>query len=201
MDLSHTDVFAPLQPTSARLGMLGMIAFLAALTMLFVAGLFGYTYIRINSPQAPPTGTIQVPTLLWLSTVVIMLSSVTIQHALGCVRREKTGQFRLAMILTLLLALLFIAIQTPALAGLLEQHRHLQKSTRPMQLYGMMFFLILIHALHVIGGVIPMTVTAIHALRGRYDHEQHRPVKYVAMYWHFLDMVWLVMFAALLVLS
>ena len=48
------------------------------------------------------------------------------------------------------------------------------------------FFLIIVHALHVVGGLVPLIVVTRNAHAGRYDHEYHGPVKRLAMYWHFL---------------
>jgi heme/copper-type cytochrome/quinol oxidase subunit 3 len=66
-----------------------------------------------------------------------------------------------------------------------------------LHLYGLIFFLILVHALHVVGGLVGLSVTTAHALQGRYDHERYGGVKHAAMYWHFLDAVWLVMYGCL----
>ena len=186
-------------PNPPNLGVVGMLIFLSALTMLFLASLLAYTMIRVGGRFAPPSGALHVPGLFWISTGVILISSFTIQHALGCVRREKQSHFKLSMTATLGLALLFIAIQTPALAHLLAEHERLRAHN--MNLYGLMFCLVLLHAAHVLGGLIPMVVIWIKALRGGYDHEQHRPVRYLTMYWHFLDAVWLLMFTTLLTLA
>jgi len=64
--------------------------------------------------------------------------------------------------------------------------------------YGLAFGLILLHAAHVLGGVLPLTWATIRAWRGGYDHERHETITYLTMYWHFLDVVWLIMFAVLL---
>jgi len=180
-------------------GLVGMILFLAALAMLFISGLLGYVLIRTTGRFAPPRGTLQIPALLWGSTVVILISSVTVQHALVCVRREKKSHFRLSLSATLALALLFIALQIPALRELLAQHE--QFRARNINIYGMIIFLIALHAAHVLGGLIPLLLIWTQALRGRYDHEQHAPVRYLSLYWHFLDIVWVVMFATFLVLD
>lgn len=180
-------------------GKLGLLLFLAALAMLFIASLLAYALIRYTGQNAPPTGSIHLPGALWISTIAILVSSVTIQHALACVAHEKQLHFKLSMTATVLLATLFLAVQTPSLYLLLQRHHDL--AAQNIHLYGLIFLLILLHALHVIGGVIPMLITWIKSLQGRYDHEQHRPVAYLAMYWHFLDAVWLVMFTTLLVLA
>ena len=97
----------------------------------------------------------------------------------------------------MLLAVGFLLVQTPSLMALLAQHHALQDEG--IYLYGLVFFLILVHGLHVMGGILPLVNITVKAHRGRYDHEHHGPVKYIAMYWHFLDGVWVTMFAVLIV--
>ncbi len=182
-----------------RTGTVGMALFLAALTMLFAAALLAYALIRTQGRLSPPTGAIELPAALWVSTVLILISSVTVQHAVVCVRREKQTHLRLSMLATLALAAGFVAVQTPALAAILRAHEAMSQQRN--HLYGLLFVLILLHGLHVIGGIIPLSLTTLKAWRGRYDHEQHAPVRYVAMYWHFLDAAWFVMFATFLALG
>ncbi len=179
-------------------GTFGMMLFLLSLTVLFIAGIAAYALIRITGNQAPPPGTLDMPVLLWGSTIIVLLSSVTAQFALSSLQRERQGNFRRGLILTLGLAILFLFVQGPALYDLLATHNDADVSTR---LYGLVFCLIVLHALHVVGGIIPLVITTINAHRARYDHENANPVKYVVMYWHFLDLIWVVMFSALLLLA
>lgn len=176
-------------------GLIGMILFLASLTMLFVAGLLGYVLIRLNGAQAPTLGTLTMPAGLWVSSLLIIISSATIQGSLQAVRHEHQHHFRRLLIITLLLTAGFLAIQIPCLWALLADH--FTMSQTGMRLYGMVFFMIIVHAAHVLGGVIPLCVITANALRGRYDHEHHQPVRYTVMYWHFLDVVWIVLFATM----
>ena len=60
----------------------------------------------------------------------------------------------------------------------------------------MVVVLAFLHALHVAGGIIALGVVAVRASHGRYDHERHFAVDFTANYWHFLDIVWLVMLAS-----
>jgi heme/copper-type cytochrome/quinol oxidase subunit 3 len=178
-------------------GTFGMWLFLAALTMLFAATLAAYILLRIRAGAGPPLGDLAVPAVFWASTAAILTSSYTMHRALQSVRAERQTRFRNALLLTLLLAAAFLLLQAPGMTELVTTHLG-QASTA---LYGLMFFLVAVHAAHVIGGLIPLMVITVRANMGRYDHESHAPVKYVAMYWHFLDGVWLVMLFVLLVLG
>lgn len=197
-------------------GTVGMVLFLLALAMLFISSLLGFLLIRYASRDAPAAGTLDLPWALWLSTLVMLASSVTMHWSFQSVRMERQGLFRRWLAITLGLAVLFLIVQTPSLFTLVQDHlpqmREYQQALDqarargdmsggagvPMPISGLVFLLIFVHALHVIGGLLPLVVVTVKAQRGAYDHEHHRPVKHMAMYWHFLDAVWIVMFATLL---
>lgn len=190
-----------------------MYLFLSSLAMLFFASMLGYVLVRWSKtltridptdpervaqlPTAPPFGTLDFPVFgLVISTLIILASSVTMHLAIKNVRLERQRKFRSALIITLILSLVFCIVQTPCMISLLSAH---DAGDIDNTMYGIVFFLVLVHALHVLGGIIPLAVTTYKAGQGRYDHEHHAPVKFVGMYWHFLDGVWLFMFAVLLV--
>ncbi|MBX2853329.1 MAG: cytochrome c oxidase subunit 3 [Phycisphaeraceae bacterium] len=189
---------------------LGMWLFLAALAVLFIGGMLAYIIVRVSGTfertnpltgdilpaTAPPLHTLPVPLVLWLSTAAILISSYTIHRALDNVIHERQDRFRQALIATLLLAVPFFLAQGAGLATMLG--RAAEGGTA---LQYAVFILIVIHALHVVGGLVPLIAVTRAAHKGRYDHEYHSPVKSLAMYWHFLDAVWLLMFATFLVLG
>lgn len=175
-------------------GTFGMTLFLISLGVLFVASILAYLLSRHRPDQPAPPDGLELPTILWASTVAIVASSYTIHTALQGVRHERQLRFRRHMMLTLLLGVAFLMLQAPGLSQLLVAHwQH-----EPIQLYGWVFFLILLHAAHLLGGLGPLAVVTYQAHCHRYDHEHHGPIKYLAMYWHFLDAVWIALFAVLL---
>src|SRR4051812_30260624 len=101
---------------------IGMWLFLAALTMLFGATMIGYAIIRSRLTSAAALGSLHLPPLLWLSTAVMLLASVTIHRALSAVRRERQAQLRQALVLTCALAAMFVIVQTPSMWQLLHDH-------------------------------------------------------------------------------
>jgi heme/copper-type cytochrome/quinol oxidase subunit 3 len=175
---------------------LGMWLFLAALFMLFGAVMLGYLFIRLAGPNSPPLHVIRLPPLLWLSTVMVMGVSFAIARSLKYLRLEKQESFRDWFRVSGLMAIGFIVVQTPAMLMLLRAHEQFRR--QGMFLYGLVFVLILIHAMHVVGGIVAMVWVGIKAERGVYDHEHYLPVRHTAMYWHFLDLVWLTMFLTFL---
>lgn len=189
---------------------LGMWLFLIALAVLFISGMLAYVIVRVAGTfershpvtgevlpaTAPPLHTIPVPLVLWLSTAAILISSYAIHRALDNIINERQDRFRQALITTLMLAVPFFLAQGAGLASMLGT-----AAQGGSALQYAVFFLIIIHALHVIGGLVPLIVVIRQAHLGRYDHEYYTPVKNLAMYWHFLDVVWLLMFATFLVLG
>lgn len=189
---------------------LGMWLFLAALAVLFIAGMLAYIIVRVTGTfpgthpvtgetipaTAPPLQTIAMPMVLWLSTAAILLSSYTIHRALDNITHERQTRFRQALLATILLAVPFFLAQG---AGLAMMVRRAAEASDALQ--NAIVFLIIVHALHVVGGLIPLILITHRAHAGRYDHEYHTPVRHLAHYWHFLDVVWLVMFATFLLLG
>jgi cytochrome c oxidase subunit 3 len=190
----------PPLPNPRRIGTFGMMLFLASLTMLFAASMLGYAAIRLQwlNPDRgpnPPLGSIQLPLILWFSTFVIVLSSAALHYAGHCVALERQRQFRRAMAVTAALAGLFLIVQGPALVELVRSQQGIAQDD--VRLYALIVCLVILHALHVIGGLIPLGLITVNAFKGKYDHEHHHPVVHFAMYWHFLDVVWIVMFSVL----
>lgn len=181
-------------------GLFGLMLFLASLTMLFGASLVGYLIIRSTAQgRGLEYGTLQMPWTLWLSTAIIMASSVTLHLSLGWVRAGRQQPFRRAMLLGAVLAFAFLAVQAPSLYGLLQTHDHSREDN--VFLYGLVLMLIGLHALHVLGGLIPLTLVTARALQGRYHAGRHEGVRYCSIYWHFLDGVWVLMFGLFYVMG
>jgi cytochrome c oxidase subunit 3 len=205
---------------------LAMWIFLTSLGMLFASSLIAYASMRYDGPQAPRHGAIETPNSLFASTAILLLGSATMTAAVAAVRRERQRRFRWMMAASLALAVAFLFVQTPALTAMLHEYsrekvllpaspetaqtaddrEHLRAipvsaGSRTGQLYAVVVSLVVLHAIHVIGGLIPLLATTVRAFKGRYDHEVHEGIVLCAMYWHFLDVVWIVLFGAFLLLG
>jgi cytochrome c oxidase subunit 3 len=174
-------------------GSFGMLVFLLSLSVLFLASMIGYLVVRSRAAEWPPPGSPKLPAGLWVSTVIILLSSGTIQAALHSVRRNRLGALIGLMLITVLLAVVFLVSQAVNWAWLMGI-----QATSQAGLYLFTFYLLTgLHAAHVIGGVVLLAVVTAKAFRGVYSPQFHPGIRYAAMYWHFLDGVWLVMFVLL----
>ncbi len=174
-------------------GRMGMLVLLGSLTMLFGAGITGYLVIRARAEVWPPPEVPALPGGLWLSTVLILLSSATLYWAVDGIRHDDRRALRLGLIATAGLGLAFLVSQSVSWFALVAAEGRPQAS-----LYAFTFFVLtVLHALHVVGGLVPLGVLTARAWRGAYTREVHAGVEYTAMYWHYLDAVWLGLFAVL----
>ena len=184
-------------PAPLDAGRLGMRLLLAALGMLFAASVMGLLVVRSNATAWPPPGVPGLPRGLWLSTLVILAASAAIHWALTGIRRGDAGRLRAGLALTILLGLAFLASQTVNWFALVAANL-----TAKTNLYGFTYYLLTgLHALHVVGGLVPLSIVTVRAWRGRYSAAAHAGVEYTATYWHFLDGVWLILWAVLLLTS
>jgi heme/copper-type cytochrome/quinol oxidase subunit 3 len=181
---------------------------LATLSMLFISSMLLYTLMRLHVFGHTSDIPIEIPKAAWGSTVVILAGSVTIHRAIAAIRFDKRDQCVKWLYATSGIAILFLIVQTPTMWQILSEHRAIAQKLMaqqipgeiaPVSLYGLVFVLILLHALHVIGGVIALAVVTARAKQGVYDHENYMGVQFAARYWHFLDIVWVCMFTMFLV--
>lgn len=193
-----------------RSSIIAMRLFIFSLAVLFAASMLAYAAIRTGffGSVTTPLGSLrsQLPNALFVSTALVLLASFSISRALACVRREKQRPFRVWLATTMLLAIAFVIVQAPSLFTILSEHfaqlrSALNSERRPMALLGLVFFLIVVHGLHVLGGIISLAWVTYRAGQNAYDHEHHMPIAHTAFYWHFLDVVWLVMFGTLYALG
>jgi len=179
-------------------GKFGMGLFLVSLGVLFAASIVGSIVIRVQLGQAWPKDLPRLPMLLWLSTLVLLVSSGTMQWALHSVRHDRQKSFRAGMLITTYLAVAFLLSQTWCWLEWLGpvSQRWPDSDAYRFALAGF-YVLTGVHALHVLGGLIPLVMVTHRALRDGYSARFHPGVQYVAMYWHFLDAVWIVLFITL----
>lgn len=181
------------EPPQRARARLGLMLFLVSLGVLFVASMVAYIALRLSRPEGVATPPIELPAGLWVSTLVLLASGLAIHRA----QRQALPQVRPWLLLSFAGGVAFVAVQFPSMLYLLEAHRSLL-SARLYASYGLAFGLIVIHALHVLGGMAPLGWLAWKAANNRLL-PSHRPVlRACATYWHFLEGVWLVLFGLFL---
>ena len=178
-------------------GILGMWVFLATLTVLFLAAIVGYLIVRLKATAWPPPGMPRLPAGMWLATMVLVAGSVTIERARRAMRRGERTPCARWLQATLALSVVFLSVQLWNWWGLIRV-----RVTAASNLYAFTFFMLTgLHAAHVVGGIVLLVVVSVRCRRGHYGSDHHGGVTYAAMYWHFLDAIWLLLFAVLVVFA
>jgi cytochrome c oxidase subunit III len=185
-------------PPQLDTGALGMIVFIAALSMFFAASIVVYLLMRQIHRPWPPQGFPALPGTLWLSTLDIVFSSITIQGAVLAARRDDKIGLRRNLVATLLLGLGFLGLQSYAWCKIWTQ---VAATADLASTYLKMFYVMTgLHAVHVLGGLVPLVMITIAAYQGMYGGKKNAAVRYTAVYWHFLDAVWCAIFAVVYML-
>ncbi len=132
---------------------------------------------------------IKMPNIFWVSTAVIVLSSLTIQMALRAFRQREMKNYRSLMGLTVVLGAAFIVLQW---LGFKELWEHQNITFKGVAAAGQFLYVIFgLHALHVVGGVIALIVLFGKAFLGKTKVYSSVPVEVAATYWHFVDILWI----------
>jgi cytochrome c oxidase subunit 3 len=180
--------------------LLGMMLFIAS-EIMFFAGLFGvYFNVRSSTPVWPPEGIdfIEPFPLTAVGTVLLVLSSFTIQWAIWRIRKgDRTGLIR-GLAITLLLGVVFLGIQ-------MYEYYHFVTAYNfgiDSGAYGTLFYTLTgFHGAHVFGGIVGISVILLRALQGQFSARHHIAVEAVSAYWHFVDVVWIALFVTIYLLK
>jgi heme/copper-type cytochrome/quinol oxidase subunit 3 len=136
-----------------------------------------------------------------VNTFILICSSVTMVLALGAIQRGDKAKLSLYLLATVLIGSVFLSIQVYEYNALMRWHVYppgISATThyRPsVSLFASCFFTMTgFHGAHVTGGVILLTCILIQSLRGQYTQRHHSPVELAGLYWHFVDLVWIILF-------
>lgn len=173
---------------------LGLILFLGSLAVFFVSCLLAYILIRITVDHPPEARYANLPPILWFSTLVLVVGSSLLVQSVNAVKRQKLPKFKFLLFTATCIAILFCALQSIGMNQLLEEHWNTSK-LNGLKPYGLILTFVVLHCLHFIGGLGFLAYVNWKAYRDRYDHEYYSGVRIAAVYWRFLDVVWLCMLA------
>lgn len=175
-------------------GQLGLLILLISLSMLFAATVVGFLVIRYRT-VGWANGLPSLPSGLWVSTAMLLVVSGLLHLSVRAARAGDDSRLLSALLGAMGFAVIFLLTQ-----GL--NWWHMVAAEMPpdiANLYAFTFYLLTgTHAAHVIGGLVPLAVTLVNARAGRYRPESHEGVRLTAQYWHFLDVVWLILLAVML---
>ncbi|MBM4016018.1 MAG: hypothetical protein FJ293_13775 [Planctomycetes bacterium] len=188
----------PGDPASPRLrarnARLTMYLLLSASTMLFIGLLGAFMVLKQAVPEWPPPGSPPLPAWLAWNSALIVLSSVTLALAHLALRRGAMGTVRAGLAATLLLALAFLLVQWFGWSDL--RAAGFLPSTNNFG--GNFWLLTTLHFAHAVGGFVLLLRASVLAFRGYLPARLALPVEVAALFWHFVDAAWLVIWLSLL---
>jgi len=127
---------------------------------------------------------------------VIVISSVTLLMAHNAFRRREMTRYRSLVVVTLLLGVLFIALQVLGFVQLWEKGITLQKNVS----FSFLYVIVGLHALHVIGGIIALIILFAKAFSSKVRSYNIVPIEVISTYWHFVDVLWIYLLIFLLMI-
>src|SRR5580692_2525488 len=180
-------------PSRGRIAMLSLITGETAIFTIFVVA---YVYYIGKSLYGPtPALVLEVP---WFNSTCLLSSSVTIWIAERAIERGKMKSFTAWWALTMLLGVIFIV------GTGVEWHKliYLDGLTIHTNLFGTTFYsLVGLHATHVVVGLVMLTIVLLFTLTGRLNRSHNERVQTLALYWHFVDAVWVVVFTVVYIVG
>jgi cytochrome c oxidase subunit 3 len=173
-------------PSKRRVGMSALIVGESAIFTIFVVAYAFYLGKSLTGPT--PQQVLEVPIL---GTICLLSSSLTIWRAEKAIEADRTASFSLWLGATIALAAAFLTSTAIEWKKLIYQ----DGLTISTNLFGTTFYsLVGLHASHVVVGMFLLTATFVFSLFGWVDSRQSERFGVVALYWHFVDGVWVVVF-------
>jgi len=172
--------------------------FLGSEVMFFSALIGAYLLTRANAAKPAEVFDIETIQLITFNTFLLIVSSLTMVLSLGFIRRGSQVGMRIALLATILLGTTFVTIQAFEYRNLFN--KGLTMNGDPF-IFGSTFYLLTgFHGMHVIGGVIWNFFVWLKAMRGGFTQDNNTGIELAGLYWHFVDLVWIVLFTIIYLL-
>ena len=173
-------------PARGRVGMFCLIAGEAAIFTIFVVAYIFYIGKSLSGPM--PRQVLEIPII---TTICLLSSSLTIHFAVRALQRGNMGSFKIFWFITLALGAIFL------IGTAREWHRLIYENglTISTNLFGTTYYsLVGLHAFHVTAGLVGLTLVMLLSLAGKVHQTDAEHVDVFSLYWHFVDVVWVVVF-------
>lgn len=164
--------------------------FIVTIIMLFASQTSAYLVRRAEGNWVE----FAIPQIFWYSTVVLIMSSISMHWAYLAAKKDNFNTLKIAISITFVLGLAFLGMQFEGWKDLVAQNIYFVGNPS-----GSFFYVFtLLHGGHLITGIIVLCVTFIAAMRLRVHAKNLRRIEICTTYWHFLDILWIYLFAFLL---
>ena len=174
--------------------LLGMLLFIISEIMVFGAFFTAYFFIRVvNEAPWPAEGT-ELPKLIaGVNTAILISSSVTVHWALESAKKGNRFGLQAGIATTFLLGLTFLFIQV-------NEYVHIGFAPQDHAQGSIFYGLTGLHGAHVFIGLLLLGFATIRAFRGHFTREEHRGVEIPGIYWHFVDVMWVIVYTTVYIL-
>jgi cytochrome c oxidase subunit III len=173
---------------------LGMVLFIISEVMLFGAFFTAYFFIRVVAGADWPGGGVELPVAVaGVNTAILISSSFTMHWALESARNENRNGLRAGLLTTFLLGFAFLAIQ-------INEYVHVGFVPSDSAQASIFFGLTGLHGAHVFVGLVLLSFATVRAFRGHFTPKEHRGVEIPGIYWHFVDVMWIIVYSTIYIL-
>ena len=174
--------------------MLGMLLFIISEIMVFGAFFTAYFFIRVVDGNPWPAEGTELPKLIaGVNTAILLSSSITLHWALEAIKRGNRAAFKAGMLTTLLLGACFLFIQ-------INEYVHIGFAPYDSAQASVFYGLTGLHGAHVAIGLLLLLIINVRAFRGHFSPAQHRGVEVPGIYWHFVDVMWVIVYSTVYLL-
>jgi heme/copper-type cytochrome/quinol oxidase subunit 3 len=173
---------------SLSIGQLGMLIVLVSISVLFIATVVALLVTRAQAPAPTVASVHELPWGVAASTLFLGALSWVLQRSLSAIRSNRFEQCQRALTGGGALALAFLVGQAFNANRVLASEAGLE----PHSLFLVSFFVLIgVHALHVVGGLVPLALVYVKVIRREYSSSRHEGLKLCVQYWHYLGVVWM----------
>jgi cytochrome c oxidase subunit 3 len=186
----------PLAHQSSRVEapILGIFLFIASEVMLFGAFFTAYFFVRVAAGTPWPTPPFHLPVFVaGINTAILVTSSFTMHWALQSIKRDNHAGLCAGLTLTFLMGLTFLLTQ-------IREYSRLGFAPKDGAFATIFYCLTGLHGAHVFVGLLLLAAATIRAFRGHYSSTAHHGVEIPGIYWHFVDVMWIVVYSTVYIL-
>lgn len=163
--------------------MISMVMMFAGLTSAYV----------VSTSRPDWVNDFKLPQAFWMSTGVMLLSSLTFLWSRLELRKGQMNNAGLGLVVTLALGFLFVFLQFYGFNQIIASGYYFTGSESTVTT-SFLYIVTVLHLLHLAGGIVALTVTVVKFFRGKYTPESHLGVELAELFWHFLDLLWVLLF-------
>jgi len=194
--VSHEHHGPPTAHQSSRVDArtLGMLLFIASEIMLFGSFFTAYFFVRVVNGYAWPPQGFELPKFVaGVNTAILVTSSFTVHWALQSIRRGNRAGMQAGLVLTFLMGLTFLLTQ-------MIEYGRVGFAPHDNAFTTIFFCLTGLHGAHVFVGLTILFFATTRAFRGHFSATEHHGVELPGIYWHFVDVMWIVVYTTVYIL-